>query len=77
MPEPRRRTDEFPQLRLEMRGPVVIALLVEWTESRSGALPVIALAGLFGAVLWMFVHPERRPEVLAPLVSAAEAALVT
>jgi ACS family glucarate transporter-like MFS transporter len=41
-------------------GPVMIALLVRWTGGWSGALLGIALAGLFGAVLWVFVHPERR-----------------
>ncbi len=46
-------------------GPVLIALLVRWTGGWSGALLGIALAGLCGAVLWLFVHPERRLE-LAP-----------
>ena len=40
-------------------GPVVIALLVKWTGGWSGALLGIALAGACGAVLWLFVHPER------------------
>jgi MFS transporter, ACS family, glucarate transporter len=40
-------------------GPVLTAYLVEWTGSWSGALLGIALAGLAGAVLWVFVHPER------------------
>ncbi len=44
-------------------GPVLIALLVRWTGGWSGALLGIALAGLCGAVLWLFVHPERRLEL--------------
>jgi ACS family glucarate transporter-like MFS transporter len=44
-------------------GPVLIALLVQWTGGWSGALLGIALAGLCGAVLWLFVHPERRLEL--------------
>jgi ACS family glucarate transporter-like MFS transporter len=46
-------------------GPVLTAYLVEWTGSWSGALLGIALAGLAGAVLWVFVHPER------PIVAVA------
>ncbi len=49
-------------------GPVLTALLVQWTGGWSGALLGIALAGLCGAVLWLFVHPERPlvlPEHLA------------
>ncbi len=48
-------------------GPVVIALLVKWTGGWSGALLGIALAGVCGAVLWLFVHPER-PLTLTDLV---------
>jgi ACS family glucarate transporter-like MFS transporter len=40
-------------------GPVLTAYLVEWTGSWSGALLGIALAGLTGAVLWLFVQPQR------------------
>jgi ACS family glucarate transporter-like MFS transporter len=50
-------------------GPVVIALLVKWTGGWSGALLGIALAGACGAVLWLFVHPER-PLVLPDAVAA-------
>ena len=56
-------------------GPVVIALLVKWTGGWSGALLGIALAGLCGAVLWLFVHPERQlqlpQDLTAPVVSTA------
>ncbi len=40
-------------------GPVLTAYLVEWTGSWAGALLGIALSGIAGAVLWLFVHPER------------------
>ena len=40
-------------------GPVLTAYLVDWTGGWSGALLGIALSGLVGAVLWLFVHPER------------------
>jgi MFS transporter, ACS family, glucarate transporter len=40
-------------------GPVLTAYLVAWTGGWTGALLGIALAGLGGAVLWLFVHPER------------------
>ncbi len=40
-------------------GPVVMAYLVEWTGGWTGALLGIALAGGAGAVLWLFVHPQR------------------
>jgi MFS transporter, ACS family, glucarate transporter len=40
-------------------GPVLTAFLVRWTGSWSGALLGIAVAGAAGAVLWVFVHPER------------------
>ena len=40
-------------------GPVLTAYLVHWTGSWAGALLGIALSGVAGAVLWLFVHPER------------------
>jgi ACS family glucarate transporter-like MFS transporter len=40
-------------------GPVLTAYLVQWTGSWAGALLGIAVSGLAGAVLWVFVHPER------------------
>ncbi len=40
-------------------GPVLTAYLVAWTGGWSGALLGVALSGLAGAVLWLFVHPER------------------
>ncbi len=40
-------------------GPVLTAYLVRWTGGWSGALLGIALAGTVGAVLWLFVYPER------------------
>ncbi len=49
-------------------GPVLTAFLVRWTGSWSGALLGIALAGAAGAVLWLFVHPQR------PLTALADAA---
>ncbi len=54
-------------------GPVVTAYLVRWTGSWAGALLGIALAGLAGAVLWLFVHPERPLAALGgpPMVTAA------
>jgi MFS transporter, ACS family, glucarate transporter len=45
-------------------GPVLTAFLVRWTGTWSGALLGIALAGAAGAVLWLFVHPERPLPVL-------------
>ncbi len=51
-------------------GPVVMALLVRWTGTWSGALLGIALAGLAGAVLWLFVHPERQLRALSAPVPA-------
>ena len=44
-------------------GPVLTAYLVRWTGSWSSALLAIAASGLAGAVLWLFVHPERPLEV--------------
>lgn len=46
-------------------GPVLMAYLVRWTGSWSGAMIGIALSGLAGAVLWLFVHPQRRLAALA------------
>lgn len=40
-------------------GPVVTAYLVQWTGGWTGALLGIALAGGAGALLWLFVHPQR------------------
>ena len=45
-------------------GPVLTAYLVRWTGTWSGALIGIALAGVAGAVLWLFVHPQRRLSAL-------------
>ena len=44
-------------------GPVLTAYLVRWTGGWSGALLGIALAGLAGAVLWLFVQPQRRLDI--------------
>jgi len=46
-------------------GPTFTAILVGLTARWTTALLVMALAGAFGAVLWLFVHPER------PLTEAA------
>jgi ACS family glucarate transporter-like MFS transporter len=46
-------------------GPVLTAYLVGWTGSWAGALLGIALSGVAGAVLWLFVHPERPVAALA------------
>jgi len=46
-------------------GPVLTAYLVRWTGGWSGALLGIALAGSAGAVLWLFVHPDRPLAALA------------
>jgi ACS family glucarate transporter-like MFS transporter len=48
-------------------GPMLTALLVRWTGSWSSAMAGIAIAGLAGAVLWLFVHPQR------PLAALADA----
>jgi ACS family glucarate transporter-like MFS transporter len=40
-------------------GPVALAWFVGLTGSWAGAVLLIALAGLAGAVLWLFVRPER------------------
>ena len=50
-------------------GPVITAYLVHWTGGWSGALLGIALAGLCGAALWLFVHPERPLQIPDALVS--------
>jgi ACS family glucarate transporter-like MFS transporter len=44
-------------------GPLITAWLVWLTGSWSMALLAIGLAGVCGAVLWFFVHPERPLEV--------------
>jgi ACS family glucarate transporter-like MFS transporter len=46
-------------------GPVATAYLVRWTGGWTGALLGIALAGGAGAVLWLFVHPQRPLDVVA------------
>jgi MFS transporter, ACS family, glucarate transporter len=54
-------------------GPLITAWLVGATGSWSSALLIIALAGVLGAVLWFFIHPERPLEVVvgeAPLARA-------
>jgi ACS family glucarate transporter-like MFS transporter len=48
-------------------GPMLMATLVRWTGSWSGAMSGIAIAGLAGGVLWLFVHPET------PLAALEEA----
>jgi len=40
-------------------GPLLMAALVRWTGSWSGAMVGIASAGVAGGVLWLFVHPQR------------------
>ena len=51
-------------------GPVLTAYLVQWTGSWAGALLGIAISGLAGAVLWLFVHPERPMTPLGRLAPA-------
>jgi ACS family glucarate transporter-like MFS transporter len=48
-------------------GPMLMAALVRWTGSWSGAMVGIAISGVAGAVLWLFVHPQR------PLAALADA----
>ncbi len=48
-------------------GPMLMAALVRWTGSWSGAMVGIAIAGVAGAVVWLFVHPQRP---MAALVDA-------
>lgn len=55
-------------------GPVLTAKLVGWTGSWSGALLGIAIAGGVGAILWLFVHPQRPLDALADRVPAETAA---
>jgi ACS family glucarate transporter-like MFS transporter len=55
-------------------GPVVMALLVQWTGGWTGALLGIALAGGAGAVLWLLVHPERPLDALADALPAGRPA---
>jgi ACS family glucarate transporter-like MFS transporter len=40
-------------------GPVTVALIVRLTGNWSSALFVIAVAAGCGAVLWLFLHPEK------------------
>ncbi|HUN39342.1 MAG TPA: MFS transporter [Acetobacteraceae bacterium] len=47
-------------------GPMLMAALVHWTGSWSGAMIGISLSGVAGGVLWLFVHPQR------PLAALAE-----
>jgi ACS family glucarate transporter-like MFS transporter len=47
-------------------GPMLMAALVRWTGGWSGAMVGIAIAGVAGGVLWLFVHPQR------PLAALAE-----
>jgi hypothetical protein len=44
---------------------MLMALLVNWTGSRAGALFGIALSAIAGAILWLFVHPDRSIRALA------------
>lgn len=44
-------------------GPIFTAILVSLTSSWGIALLVMGIAALIGAVLWLFVHPERPLEV--------------
>jgi len=46
-------------------GPMLMAALVQWTGSWSGAMVGIAIAGVAGAVLWLFVHPQKPLGALA------------
>jgi ACS family glucarate transporter-like MFS transporter len=48
-------------------GPMLMAALVQATGSWSGAMVGIAISGVAGAVLWLFVHPQR------PLAALADA----
>ena len=52
-------------------GPMLMAALVKWTGSWSGAMIGIALCGMAGAVLWLFVHPQR-PLAALSMVARAE-----
>jgi len=44
---------------------MLMAFLVSWTGSWAGALLGIALSGIAGAVLWLFVRPEQPIAALA------------
>ena len=55
-------------------GPLITAWLVGATGDWSSALLVIALAGVLGAVLWFFIHPERPLEALVAEPAALGAA---
>ena len=46
-------------------GPMLMAFLVNWTGSWAGALLGIALSAIAGAVLWLFVRPQRPLAALA------------
>ncbi len=45
-------------------GPTLTAILVGQLGGWKGAITLVTLAGLVGAVLWLFVHPERPLETL-------------
>src|ERR1700722_1435467 len=49
-------------------GPVVVAFTVKVTGSWASGLFLIATAAAFGAIVWLFLHPERplEDEVAAP-----------
>ena len=53
-------------------GPVFTAVLVGLSGSWATALLVMALAGALGAILWLFVHPER--PLTGPTVTPVQAA---
>lgn len=40
-------------------GPVMVAFIVKLTGSWASGIFVIAVAAAFGAILWLFIHPER------------------
>lgn len=51
-------------------GPMLTAFLVKWTGTWSGAMIGIAIAGVAGAVLWLFVRPQQPLVALADQVPA-------
>lgn len=53
-------------------GPMLMAALVKWTGSWSGAMIGISLSGAAGAVLWMFVHPQRPLSALQKVAASEE-----
>jgi ACS family glucarate transporter-like MFS transporter len=53
-------------------GPMLMAALVKWTGSWSGAMIGIALSGVAGAVLWLFVHPQRPLAALRTVASGED-----